>query len=96
VLFEREKLPRCDSDHSSPSSAKVKNGGVIALLLHMFYGMSLDYIIKYRNKFTFTLHMLPNPQKQEKKMKKNKVLYDENNKTASEGFGFDSRGYQIF
>jgi hypothetical protein len=29
-------------------------------------------------------------------MKKNKVLYDENNKTASEGFGFDSRGYQIF
>jgi hypothetical protein len=35
ILFPRIKRPGRETDHSAPSSAEVKNGGVIPPLLHM-------------------------------------------------------------
>jgi hypothetical protein len=38
-LSQVVKLPRCEVDHTPPSSAEVKNSGTIPPLPHMFYGI---------------------------------------------------------
>jgi hypothetical protein len=53
------KLPGREADHSSPSSAEINNDGAIRPLIH---GVVLNYIIKYRNNFTFTFFTIPGRQ----------------------------------
>jgi hypothetical protein len=43
------KWPGHEADHSPPSSAEVKN-----VHLHLYSSISLHYLIKHRDKFTYT------------------------------------------
>jgi hypothetical protein len=48
----------CKTDHSPPSSAKVRNGGAMPSFPHMPLWDS-NYRIKYRDGFTFTCDTTP-------------------------------------
>jgi hypothetical protein len=55
VSILRVKRKRREADHSPPSSAEVKN---VEIYLHFpicLHGTVLNYIIKYRDNFTFIL-----------------------------------------
>jgi hypothetical protein len=50
------KLQGCETDHSPPTSAEVKNVGAIPSFPHTSSWLGA-YLIKYRNIFTFTFYM---------------------------------------
>jgi hypothetical protein len=55
ALFSGVKRQGREADHSPPSSAEVKNVGVISSLSHMPWWVLLNYIFKYRDNLAFTL-----------------------------------------
>jgi hypothetical protein len=57
VLFAGVKRPRRDADRLAIFGVEVKNGANIPTLSfrHKSHGVVLNYIIKYGNKFIFTM-----------------------------------------
>jgi hypothetical protein len=49
------KRPRHETDHYPQSSAEVMDTGAIPPFLHRSSGVVLNYIVKYRDYFTFIL-----------------------------------------
>jgi hypothetical protein len=47
-----------EGDHSPPSSAEVKNSELYLLSPVHFHGIVLNYLIKHRDNFTFTLYLI--------------------------------------
>jgi hypothetical protein len=58
TVSSRVKRQGREADHSPPSSAEVKNGGALSQFSKYLHGIVLNYVIKYRDNFTFTFFIM--------------------------------------